>query len=151
EEQAEGAGEAQEEESRESADDVLARERWFYGQREFPRGVIPAGARLQALRRRLQMQAEETAKARAMAHGGVGTLPAASSSTWTLVGPQPVSSPSPTGSVSGRVSALAVDPTNSSVVYLGAAQGGVWKTTNGGTSWTPLTDNQPSLSTGSLA
>ena len=53
--------------------------------------------------------------------------------------------------VSGRVKALVVDPRNSNVVYLGAAQGGVWKTTNGGDSWTPLTDDQPSLAMGALA
>src|ERR1051326_2241763 len=76
---------------------------------------------------------------------------AASSTTWTLLGPQPLSTTFGWGNTSGRVSALVVDPTNSSVVYLGAAQGGVWKSTNGGTSWTPLTDDQPSLAIGSLA
>ncbi len=52
--------------------------------------------------------------------------------------------------VSGRVTALAINPANSNIVYLGAAQGGVWKTTDGGTSWVPLTDNQPSLAVGSI-
>jgi photosystem II stability/assembly factor-like uncharacterized protein len=52
---------------------------------------------------------------------------------------------------SGRISALAVDPTNSNIVYLGAAQGGVWKTTAGGNTWTALTDAQASLATGSIA
>ncbi len=53
--------------------------------------------------------------------------------------------------VSGRVTALAIDPRSSSTVYLGAAQGGVWKTTNGGTMWAHLTDAQPSLAIGALA
>lgn len=52
--------------------------------------------------------------------------------------------------VSGRVTALAIDPGNTSAIYLGGAQGGVWKTTNGGTTWTPLTDTQSSLATGSI-
>lgn len=52
---------------------------------------------------------------------------------------------------SGRVTALAVDPTSSTTVYLGAAEGGVWKTTNGGSTWTPLTDHQASLAIGSIA
>jgi photosystem II stability/assembly factor-like uncharacterized protein len=52
---------------------------------------------------------------------------------------------------SGLVNAMAVDPTNSNVVYLAAAGGGVWKTTDGGQAWTPLTDNQPSLEIDSLA
>ncbi|HEY6391000.1 MAG TPA: IPT/TIG domain-containing protein, partial [Bryobacteraceae bacterium] len=36
-------------------------------------------------------------------------------------------------------------------VYMGSAAGGVWKTTDGGANWKPLTDNQPSLSNGSIA
>ena len=53
--------------------------------------------------------------------------------------------------VAGRVTALAVDPVNSKVVYAGTADGGVWKTTDGGVHWTPMTDKQPSLSVGSIA
>lgn len=52
---------------------------------------------------------------------------------------------------SGRVTSIAVSPTDSDTVYIGAAQGGVWKTTNGGTTWAPLTDDQASLATGALA
>jgi hypothetical protein len=51
------------------------------------------------------------------------------------------------GLVGGRVTALAADGTT---VYLGAADGGVWKSTNGGSSWTPLTDDAPTLSIGAL-
>ena len=51
---------------------------------------------------------------------------------------------------SGLIFAAAVDPRNSSVMYLGAA-GGVWKTTDGGQTWLPLTDDQPSLEIGALA
>ncbi len=42
-------------------------------------------------------------------------------------------------------------PTDSNTIYVGAAQGGVWKTTNGGTSWAPLTDGQCSRAMGSIA
>jgi sugar lactone lactonase YvrE len=52
------------------------------------------------------------------------------------------------GLVSGRVTALAAD---GSTLYVGAADGGVWKSTDGGTSWTPLTDDAPALSIGALA
>ena len=46
----------------------------------------------------------------------------------------------------GRINCLTVDPTNSNILYVGAAIGGVWKSTNGGSSWTSLTDGMSSLS-----
>ena len=70
--------------------------------------------------------------------------------SWTALGPQPiVDRGDPVAS--GRVSALAVDPTNSATVYAGAAGGGVWKSNDGGTNWTPLTDSQLVLAIGALA
>ena len=57
----------------------------------------------------------------------------------------------PNGTTSGSVQALATDPTNPNVIYLGSNGGGIWKTTNGGQSWMPLTDNLASLSIGSLS
>src|SRR5206468_9545966 len=77
-----------------------------------------------------------------------------------LIGPQPtLTLAEQTGSgtgvgapySAGRVAALAVDPRDPKVVYMGAAGGGVWKTTDGGQHWTPLTDDQPSLATGAIA
>lgn len=49
---------------------------------------------------------------------------------------------------SGRVVDLAVHPQNKNVYYVGVASGGVWKTTNAGTTWTPLFDEQGSYSIG---
>ena len=40
----------------------------------------------------------------------------------------------------GRVTGFAIDPADNDHIVIGAQTGGVWKTTNGGTSWTPLTD-----------
>ena len=115
---------------------------WFYHQRAYPNQKVPAGARMRALEQRDAMLAQETAE-----HIAAG-LPLPSSS-WTAIGPQPADS---FGLVSsGRVTAVAIDPTNTQIIYAGAADGGVWKTTNGGTSWTPLTDTQASLSVGSIA
>jgi hypothetical protein len=49
------------------------------------------------------------------------------------------------------LNSIAIDPKNANVIYVGGAQGGVWKTVNGGTSWVPLTDAQCSLAMGSIA
>jgi len=69
--------------------------------------------------------------------------------SWTFIGPEPITNEYWSGaSVSGRVTSIAVDPTNSLVVYITGAQGGVWKTTDGGTTWTPLTDGLSSLASG---
>lgn len=43
----------------------------------------------------------------------------------------------------GRINCIAFHPTNSNTYFVGVAQGGLWKTTNDGASWTPLTDNLP--------
>ena len=51
----------------------------------------------------------------------------------------------------GRITSIAIDPKNSQTLYIGGATGGVWKTTNGGTTWTPLTDNECGLAIGSVA
>lgn len=43
----------------------------------------------------------------------------------------------------GRINCITFHPTIANTYFVGVAQGGVWKTTNNGTSWTPLTDNLP--------
>ncbi len=51
----------------------------------------------------------------------------------------------------GRSTDVEGVPGNPNIVYVGTAAGGVWKTTNGGTTWAPLFDKQPTLSIGDLA
>jgi hypothetical protein len=72
---------------------------------------------------------------------------------WMQLGPNPIPNgqTSPTSAVSGRVSAIAVDPTNEDIVYVGAAQGGVYRSINGGTSWTQIFDSAETLAIGALA
>jgi outer membrane autotransporter protein len=56
-----------------------------------------------------------------------------------------------TGTVTGAIQAVLPDPVNPNVIYIGATNGGVWSTQDGGKTWTPLTDKQGSLSVGALA
>ena len=53
--------------------------------------------------------------------------------------------------LSGRIVDIAVDPANAAHYYVAAASGGVWKTLNNGTSWTPVFDHEGSYSIGALA
>jgi photosystem II stability/assembly factor-like uncharacterized protein len=52
---------------------------------------------------------------------------------------------------SGRIGDLAVDPSRPSRYYVAVASGGVWRTTNGGTTFTPIFDQQGAFSIGCLA
>lgn len=64
---------------------------------------------------------------------------------WQPVGPF---SHTITGSWSagqGRVNVVYVDPNNSNIIYVGTPAGGIWKTTNAGTNWTPLSDELPQI------
>lgn len=94
-------------------------------------GVIPVGAAYLAnLFRRQQL----LLPAVPIIHGKRGNPATASYVTpasWTSRGPQ---------NVGGRTRSLIIDPNSPSTMYAGAVSGGVWKTTNGGSTWTPLTD-----------
>jgi photosystem II stability/assembly factor-like uncharacterized protein len=52
---------------------------------------------------------------------------------------------------SGRVTAFAVDPNDRAKYFIAVASGGVWKTVNAGTTWTPVFDNYGSYSIGAIA
>ncbi|MGA8765052.1 MAG: hypothetical protein WB562_19445, partial [Candidatus Sulfotelmatobacter sp.] len=144
------------------ADHVEERAAWFSRGRVIP-GKSSAELRLHAYRNKLQMRASRLARA----HAGSPNLQTPSSSpvTWTPLGPVPLASDA-TGSglqdyhqVSGRATAAAIDPADptGNTVFIGGAQGGVWKSINAANSvadnviWTPLTDDAATLATGSIA
>ena len=53
--------------------------------------------------------------------------------------------------MSGRITTIDALHADPNTIYLGAASGGVWKTTNAGNSWTPIFDEQPIQNIGSIA
>ena len=62
--------------------------------------------------------------------------------TWQIEGPT---------NIGGRITCVAVSPTNSNVILIGTPGAGMYKTTNGGTTWTPVFDNKPFLYIGAIA
>ena len=51
----------------------------------------------------------------------------------------------------GRIHDVEVDPRDPATIYVGAAAGGIWKTTNKGTTWAPIFDGQPDNTFGDIA
>jgi hypothetical protein len=76
---------------------------------------------------------------------------------WTAIGPFAINNGQTTATgggvipVSGRVTVIVANPTNANVVYLGTAQGGVWRSKDGGTTWVSIFDNAQSQAIGALA
>jgi hypothetical protein len=77
---------------------------------------------------------------------------------WTQIGPAPLQINAEqnfqgAGPDSGQVVDIAIDPRNTtdSTIYIAAGSGGIWKSTDSGTTWTPKTDNLLTLSMGAVA
>jgi hypothetical protein len=159
-----------EDREREGAEFLKRRQQWFYHQRAFPLGFIPQGARARAFEHLRQMHnaqrlalglpplpapgSQTTQISGAPTSGGGFVVPpSGTTSAWLPIGPQATSSTFNSPFTSGRVTAIAPDPrdTTGKTVYIGGADGGVWKTTDAGATWTPLFDYQPLVSIGSIA
>jgi hypothetical protein len=69
---------------------------------------------------------------------------------WRPLGPSPIPISSTNGN-SGRTSAIVVHPTDPNTVYAGAAQGGVYRSLDGGQHWTPIMDSAATLAIGAIA
>jgi photosystem II stability/assembly factor-like uncharacterized protein len=81
-------------------------------------------------------------------HGGGGER----SLTWASIGPKPITNEYWSGNAEagGRVVSIATHPTDPQTVYAASASGGLWKTTNGGALWLPLTDELSILNHGAV-
>jgi hypothetical protein len=100
---------------------------------------------------------DPTARSRAIQHmeaqSNSPSSPQTSGTVWTQIGPAPI----PLGqtattrvNVSGRVTAVEIDPTNPNNVYVGTAQGGIYRSLDGGTTWMAIFDTAQSLASGTL-
>ncbi len=64
------------------------------------------------------------------------TIGGRTGASWSLIGPKSTA----INGGNGRVNAVRVHPTNSSIVFACAPAGGLWKSTTGGSTWTPISD-----------
>lgn len=54
-----------------------------------------------------------------------------SSAQWTFLGP---------GNIGGRIRSIVVHPASANTMWIGSVSGGIWKTTDGGSAWSPVND-----------
>lgn len=124
------------EEHEEEREDVEGRLDWFFFQRAYPFEEIPENAR------RLAWLARPKSDTRA-----------AQQAAWTPIGPVPTDSAFPNnwGMSSGRINAIAVSPADPNLILVGASTGGIWRSTDGGANFKPVTDSHVDLAVGSIA
>ena len=70
---------------------------------------------------------------------------------WSNLGPAVVTNSSVSISGQGRVNAIIKDPNNPQTLYIGAPAGGIWKSTDDGVNWIPLSDNLPQIGVSGIA
>ncbi|HEY6120770.1 MAG TPA: hypothetical protein VIV66_12490, partial [Pyrinomonadaceae bacterium] len=112
----------------EDADVIRARIQWF--KENHPE--LDAKLKLRIAREGYEQRELEKIRAQTAALTG----------SWVSIGPT---------NGAGRISSIAVHPTIAGTLSTGADGGGVWKTTDGGNSWSTLTDSINNLSVGAIA
>ncbi len=123
----------------ETHEDPKWRLNWFLFQRAFPADTLPSQGRFAAF------------------SASVATTPQPSpqpspAGVWRHLGPMPIAAKFPSmGVTSGRVNAIAISPADPQLVLVGGATGGIWRSTDGGNTFVPVSDNQVDLAVGSLA
>lgn len=100
----------------------------MFMQRAYPSGEIAAGAYSRAAQWKKSLEQETTTRAQ--------------SETWELVGPI---------NIGGRITDIEISSDAVNTRFIGAASGGVFRSTDNGESWQPIFDEQPMLSIGDIA
>jgi photosystem II stability/assembly factor-like uncharacterized protein len=119
--------------------EAYQREEWSYNQRTAPFDTFP-------LFTYAKVKQQEIDKVKSNRSYG-NSYP-----YWSSVGPGGIQTTFENwGTISGRVRAMAVHPTDPSTLYIGAASGGIWKTTDGGATWIDIGHNLEAVSFGAIA
>ena len=143
----------------------LLRQAHFFRRRFGDRREPHISPRAMALEHRDRMRSLELAKVRELdarrwlLDREFPRIPIFPGSNWYCIGPSVVrrgqvfsttANAFDTAPISGRITAIAYDPNDTSVVYAAAAQGGVWKSTDAGANWTAKSDHEVSLAMGAV-
>jgi photosystem II stability/assembly factor-like uncharacterized protein len=104
---------------------------WFMKQRTYPKGEFPNPEILFNEYRLYKNQHTQKSGQSVTA------------ANWSFMGPAVVPA---NGGGAGRLNCMEFDPANTNIIWAGAACGGLWKSTNGGSTWSSNTDLLPSLS-----
>ena len=116
---------------REEGNAAAEREEVFFGVRAYPFGRIPQNGRLDAI-----LYSQSKIRPFHDPNGLQGK------NQWEQIGPL---------SIGGRISTIAVHPTDSNTLWAGAAAGGVWRSFDRGESWRPMMDFENAITMGALA
>ncbi|MHC4354652.1 MAG: WD40/YVTN/BNR-like repeat-containing protein, partial [Planctomycetota bacterium] len=118
-------------------EDVKGRHEFWRAKRIYPKDEMPKGARVRALTQKNRMKRVMSERMQKS-----NSPPVLGQCNWVSIGPR---------NINGRVRCLAIHPTNGAIIYAGAAEGGVWKSTDFGQSWVPLMQYEDAIAVGSLA
>ncbi len=106
--------------------DKFAPSDWFFRQRAFPRGEIPTSDYYRAMKQ---------------VHELAATSLKTGQNTWELAGPV---------NIGGRIQDIEMPRKDKTIMYVGAASGGIFKSTDTGRSWTPIFDHALTQSIGDI-
>ena len=109
----------------------MGRAKYYATRHAFPNQFIPPGALRKAVVYSRTMPRYTPSGDRIMSVG----------STWQEMGPI---------NIGGRINAIAVNPLNGNTIYIGAADGGTWKSYDEGVTWVSVSDSLPTQSMGAL-
>ena len=134
-------------EQHEGAEFQQRRQAWFEDQRAYPNATVD----WEAIVRARTLVSRQRGSLGALSLSVTG---AAAANSWLPMGPSGLFGNAYWGSGAqldaGRVDAIAVNPRATATMFIATPNGGIWGTSTGGASWTPLTDNQCSLQMGKV-
>jgi hypothetical protein len=111
-------------------------------QRRGSDGKVKADGLIQGLKQRRDLLPQQlTAATGTTGNTVVAPMAGTNATRWTSIGP---------GNIGGRIRAIAVHPTTTSIIIIGSVSGGIWKSTDSGVSWNPVNDFMGNLSISSL-